>query len=136
MSQDFSNVSRRGLFQIIGAASATAAFAETTPQQSSTANSGSKPAGKWRVFDAHQQKTVVVLSDLIIPADERSPAASAAGVPLFMDDWIAFRKEQDGHDRLQAEILGGLMWLDRESNRLFNRDFADAQPAQQKQIVD
>lgn len=28
------------------------------------------------------------------------------------------------------------MWLDRESNRLFQKDFADAQPEQQKQILD
>ncbi len=53
-----------------------------------------------------------------------------------MDDWIAFRTEQDGYDRLQAEILGGLVWIDRESNRLFGSDFADATMEQKKQIAD
>ena len=64
-----------------------------------------------------------VLCDLIIPADERSVSASQAGVPEFMDDWIAFRTEQDGNMNLRAEIFGGLMWLDRESNQPFEKNF-------------
>jgi hypothetical protein len=139
------NVSRRGLFHILGVAGASAALAEL-PAQAQQTNEGSaspKPAVKpvkkpqqFRVFDAHQQKTAAVLSDLILPADERGPAASATDVVPFMDDWIAFRAEQDGYDRLKAEILGGMVWLDRESNNLFQSDFVDAKTDQQKQILD
>lgn len=134
-----SNVSRRGLFQILGVAgAATAALAETEEHSHPHAApaTGKPQTPKWRVFDAHQQRTAAVLSDLILPADDRSPSASHAGVPEFIDDWLAFRTEQDGHDRLQAEVLGGLVWLDRESNQLFGKDFADSALDQQKQILD
>jgi gluconate 2-dehydrogenase gamma chain len=139
MSQDTTNVSRRGLFQILGVAGASAAAFAEAPQHTHEAVAAASTHGKpteWRIFDAHQQKTAAALSDLIFPADEHGPAASATGVVAFIDDWIAFRTEEDGYDRLQAEVLGGFMWLDRESNQLFNKDFADASPDQKKQIAD
>ena len=138
-ANDF-QVSRRNLFQILGAvpvaaATATAAVAydQHTPAAHSTA---SKASFKRQVFDDHQWKTVHVLCDLVIPADKRSGSATQAGVPEFIDDWLAFRTQQDGHERLQAEILGGLMWLDRESNRLCEKDFAEASVDKQRQILD
>jgi gluconate 2-dehydrogenase gamma chain len=79
---------------------------------------------------------VRVLCDLIIPADERSGSATEAGVPEFIDDWLDFRKQEDGNDDLPAQILGGLAWLDRESARLFGKRFADAAPGQQTQMLD
>ena len=57
-----------------------------------------------------------MLCDLILPADERSVSASRAGVPEFIDDWLDFRKREDGNDVLATQILGGLSWLDQESN--------------------
>ena len=78
-----------------------------------------------------------MLCDLIIPADDRSGSATQAGVPEFMDDWIAFRKEQDGNTDLEAQILGGLMWLDARVECEFGgKTFADASADQQKQILD
>lgn len=139
-------VSRRDLFAIIGAAPAVAAVAGApaveaqshAAHQHGAADSASKPNGRYQrqTFDDHQWQTVRVLCDLIIPADERSGSATQAGVPEFLDDWIAFRTEQDENQDFRAEIFGGLMWLDRESNRLFQKDFADASPDQQKQILD
>ena len=41
-----------------------------------------------------------VLCDLIIPADDHSGSATAAGVPEFIDDWLDFRKREDGNDML------------------------------------
>jgi hypothetical protein len=73
---------------------------------------------------------------LIIPAEERSGSATQAGVPEFIDDWLDFRKQEDGNDDLTAHILGGLVWLDRESSRLFHKAFADAAPDRQKEILD
>jgi gluconate 2-dehydrogenase gamma chain len=81
-------------------------------------------------------RTVCVLCDLIIPADDRTGSATQAGVPEFIDDWIDFRKQQDGDDSLMAQICGGLVWLDRESRRLFAVPFIDAKPEQQQQILD
>jgi gluconate 2-dehydrogenase gamma chain len=95
---------------------------------------GSQPASgtyQRKVLDEHEWKTIRMLSDLIIPADERSGSATQAGVPEFIDDWLDF---QGG--TLLAEIRGGLTWLDMECNRHFNHDFADCSEAQQKQILD
>jgi gluconate 2-dehydrogenase gamma chain len=142
-------VNRRELFHVIGSVPAVAALTagsalahEQENQQDHThmaqgqESAPNKGPYQRKVFDEHQWRTVGVLSDLIVPADERSGSATQAGVPEFIDDWIHFRKEQDGNNRLEAQILGGLMWLDRESNGQFEKVFADASPDQQKKILD
>jgi hypothetical protein len=127
-------VSRRELFQIagsvpaLGAATAGAAVAQTHDTHPS--------AYQRKVFDEHDWHTVHVLCDLIVPADERSGSATEAAVPEFIDDWLDFRKQEDGHDDLTAQILGGLAWLDHESSRLFGKVFAGAGEDQQKQILE
>jgi len=127
-----SDISRRNIFQILGAAPAAAALA-------SAAEDTAKPAHapyQRKVFSDHQWRTVHVLCDLIVPADEKSGSATQAGVPEFIDDWLDFRKQQDGNEDFAAQILGGLMWLDLESKRLFQTDFASSTVANQKQILD
>ena len=57
-------------------------------------------------------------------------------MPEFIDDWLDFRKKEDGTDFLAAQILGGLGWLDLESARLFQKSFTAASLEQQKQILD
>lgn len=139
-------VSRRGWLQVLGAAPAAAALisplrAEVNPHHAhlpvpvAAANPAAGPY-KRQVFNDQQWRTVSVLSDLIIPADDRSGSATQAGVPEFIDDWLAFRTQQDGDRDFEAQILGGLTWLDRESNKLFEKNFADASADQQKKILD
>jgi hypothetical protein len=138
------NVSRRNLFHILGAAVPAAALANGAAKDQSAehhhgtaaASAGSKGPYKRQTFDDHQWQTVRVLSDLIIPADESGPSATAAGVPEFLDEWIAFRTDQDSNQNFRGEMLGGLMWLDHESNKSFGKDFVDATPTGQKQILD
>jgi hypothetical protein len=133
------DVSRRSLIQILSAAPAIAeAEAQTQAAHDHAAPAAAaKPAAYVRkVFDEHQWRTVRVLCDLIIPADERSGSATQAGVPEFIDDWLDFRKREDGNDLVAAQILGGLMWVDQEARKAFGRDFASASPEQQTQILD
>src|SRR5947208_11364593 len=130
------NVSRRNLFHILGASVPAAAVAigaaqsaeaqHNHGQTSETTPSGNKGSYQRKIFDDHQYQTVKVLCDLIIPADESGPSASAAGVPEFLDDWVAFRTDQDRSLNFQAEIVGGLMWLDRETNKVTGPDVADS----------
>src|ERR1700761_9675570 len=97
-------VSRRNLFHVLGSAplaavAATSALAQSPGQHAHTAHglaSTPKLTFERRVFDDHQWRTVQILCDLIIPADDRSTSATKAGVPEFIDDWLLFRKEQDG----------------------------------------
>ena len=140
MSNMGDTISRRNIFHILGAGPvlASAALAQTHDHMSMAASKTASAAGPYqrKVFDEHQWHTVHVLSDLIIPADEHSGSATDAAVPEFIDDWIDFRRKEDGNDNFQAQILGGLMWMDQESNRLFGKTFANAAVDQQKQILD
>src|SRR5579864_5170069 len=112
-------LSRRQLFQVIGAAPAIAAV---TADPAAAQPAAPTPYHR-KVFDDEQWRTVRVLCNLIIPSDERSGSATDAAVPEFIDDWLDFRKQEDGNDDLAAQILGGLAWLDRESARLFGGGF-------------
>ncbi|WP_025761321.1 gluconate 2-dehydrogenase subunit 3 family protein [Dyadobacter tibetensis] len=74
--------------------------------------------------------TIAVLSDIIIPADEKSGSATSAGVPEF----IAFiAKDMPQH---QVPLRGGLRWLDRESNKRFEKNFTALTHKQRINIVD
>src|SRR5260221_10674683 len=42
-----------------------------------------------RVLTDAEKKIVAALGDIIIPEDEHGPAASAVGVPDFIDEWVS-----------------------------------------------
>jgi gluconate 2-dehydrogenase gamma chain len=131
-------LTRRNFLQTVSLAVAGTAAPAALPAQgiagAQPSVSTETPARK--IFSESQWKTVSVLCDLILPADERSGSATQASVPEFIDDWIDFRRQQDGDDSLLAQICGGLMWLDLESQRLFAILFAEAKQEQQRQILD
>lgn len=81
-------------------------------------------------FTPQEWRTVRVLVDLIIPADERSGSATDAAVPEFMDFTLIDRPN------MQTRMRGGLRWLDAESRRRFERDFADLAVEERKTILD
>ncbi len=83
-----------------------------------------------RFFTDHEMKTVTVLGDLIIPADERSGSASDAGTPEFIEFMM---KDQPWH---QVGMRGGLRWLDMQCLKQFEQKFADCSEAQQKEMLD
>jgi gluconate 2-dehydrogenase gamma chain len=136
--QNSQPLTRRNFIQAIGllAAGTATSNAPALPQPGDGAAAGGSPAYVRKVFTAHQWVMVGALCDLIIPADDRSGSATQAQVPKFIDDWIDFRRQQDGNDLLMAQICGGLTWLDAESNRLFTAPFVDAKPSQQHQMLD
>ena len=84
-----------------------------------------------RALDPHEWKTVQVLCDCILPADEGSGSASEAGVPEFLDDWLDLQRGE-----LLTEIRYGLAWLHVECQRAFHQDFVDCMSGQQGQILD
>jgi len=103
------------------------------PAAAQAMNDAANIAGGYqrKILTEHEYNAVRVLSDWIIPADERSGSASEAGVPEFIDDWL-----DDQRGELLGTIRGGLTWLDVQSNRSFGRDFVDSNRDQQKQILD
>lgn len=81
-------------------------------------------------FNEHEMKTISILADIIIPADETSGSATDAKVPEF----IAFIvKDMPRH---QVPLRGGLRWLDLQCMRRFNTDFASCSAQQRIEMVD
>ena len=95
----------------------------------------SAPAVPWpRTMTAAQLDTAAALSDLILPADERSPAASTLGVPDFIDEWISAPYPQQLEDR--AVILAGLAWFEQQSQARYGRAFAGLQGERQAALLE
>jgi hypothetical protein len=75
-----------------------------------------QPGDLWPLtFSAGQRELVIVLCDIIIPADEQSPSASSQGVHDFVDEWISSPYSAQTSDR--NLVLKGLPWLDEEAVR-------------------
>lgn len=87
---------------------------------------------------------MAALCDVIIPADEESPSASAVGVPDFIDEWIsapygdpAYPAADDWPFAFDRElILWGIAWLDEESERRYGRPFAALAGGEMSAICD
>jgi hypothetical protein len=83
---------------------------------------------------AVERRCAAALCALIIPADERSPSAVELEVQVFIDEWVSAPYPRHVKDRTM--IRQGLAWLDAESRRRFERDFAGAGVEQQRSICD
>lgn len=83
-----------------------------------------------RFFTPREYATVVALSDLILPRDALSASASEAGTPEFIDYIVA---EQPAR---QTAMRGGLVWLDGECRRRFDKAFVDCTVVERRQVAD
>jgi len=81
-------------------------------------------------FDAHQNETVIALTELIIPATD-TPGAKDAQVNRLID-LILNETEKDQ----QASFLEGLAWIDARSLDLHGKPFVDLDSAQQTAILE
>lgn len=85
---------------------------------------------KEQFFNKQELKTIGVLVDIIIPKDAHSGSATEAGVPAFIE---FMAKDQPN---LQTPLRGGLVWIDAQAKRRFEKTFIDSTPAQQLEIVE
>ena len=85
---------------------------------------------KKKFFNDHEMKTITVLANIIIPADDRSGNAEEAGVP----DFIHFMANDD--PKLQTPLRGGLKWLDIQTAKRFENAFVNCNESQQLQLVE
>jgi hypothetical protein len=94
-----------------------------------------KPGGPWPLtLTGNARATAQALCDLIIPADDVSPAASSVGVVDFIDEWISAPYPAMRGDR--PVVLSGLLWIEAESQKRFQNAFAALSDAQRAQIAD
>ena len=103
-----------------------AGFAHELIQKEKAASEG-KYTPKY--FPAHQYQTLLVLCDAIIPKDEVSGGAVAAGAPEFIDLLSSENEEY------QETLGGGLMWLDDFCADRFQRTFLECTPQQRVEVL-
>jgi hypothetical protein len=89
-----------------------------------------KPGDVWPLtLTEPQRHTTRALCDIIVPADDTSPSASAVGVPDFMNEWISAPYPEQAKDR--TLLLDGLRWIEEEAQRRHQAIFTDLSAAQQ-----
>jgi hypothetical protein len=103
--------------ELIKAGSAAVAAGEALAQA---------PVWKPKVFDAHQNETLIALADVIIPATD-TPGAKAAGVNRWIDTLL-----EAGRDEERRRFLDGLALLDGYMLRTHRQPFVKCTLQQQR----
>jgi gluconate 2-dehydrogenase gamma chain len=131
-----SEINRRDMLHVLGAAPAAAMALGWTPADAAAAvreigrqTLNAQPY-QLRFFTPREYATVVALSDLILPKDARSGSASDAGAPAFVDYIVAEQPER------QTAMRGGLVWLDSECRRRFDKAFLECSDAERRRVLD
>ena len=83
-----------------------------------------------KYFHERQYKALQNLSQVIIPADDRSKGAMEAGAPEFIDLLCS------ENDEYALKLGGGLRWLDAACDNRFGHPFDETTADQQKEILD
>ena len=81
-------------------------------------------------FTPEEMALINVLADIIVPADDNFKAASMTEVAEFINFMANDRPEY------KTPLRGGLQWINHESRRRFNKEFADTAQGQQIEIVE
>jgi hypothetical protein len=83
-----------------------------------------------KFFTEDENKTVVEMSERIIPADDHSPGAKAAGVSGYIDLVVS-----ESTDLTKQTWREGLAAINKMSRDRFGKPFADASTEQQIQLL-
>jgi hypothetical protein len=140
---EISNVGRRSALKKMaigaGAAAAFPILGQAVAPAASMQGAGSQaegvspiPDAAWKplFFDAHQNTTVIALTDLIIP-DTDTPGARAAQVNRVID---LFLNEEDAET--QQKFLEGLAWIDGRSLAVHRKPFVLLAKEQQVALLE
>lgn len=83
-----------------------------------------------KIFSQHEWATITRLSELVVPADDRSGSAVDAGAPQFIDLLCSQNQE------LAVIFTGGISWFDAEMRKRAGKEFVSATPAEQTGLLD
>jgi gluconate 2-dehydrogenase gamma chain len=132
---------------ILDALQAQGPVAQGTPMTSQTQGvKGGPRGGPWdpdllhprkdwpRKLSANELAALSLLCDTIIPADAKSPSASAVGVPAWINEYVS--APYDGQQRDLIRVRGGLAWLNLESMKRFGKPFKVTTSRERTQICD
>jgi hypothetical protein len=129
------NMKRREVIGMLGAAPLAVAFPwapDAVREAAALAREALARGAPYepKQFTPHEWETVRILVDLIIPKDERSGSATAAGVPEFMDFMLGDDPE------LADPVRGGLAWLDHECDDRYGKSFVACGEAERAAVLD
>lgn len=113
-----------------GAAAAGPLVTTIAPAPGAAAQASAEAPWQPLLFDEHQNETVVVLSELIIPTTD-TPGAKAAKVNEYIDLMLHDVDPDRGHT-----FLKGLGWLDGHAIGLHGSPFVALDEAQQVAILE
>jgi gluconate 2-dehydrogenase gamma chain len=114
-----------------GAGATPAAGPRGTPSDPDLLN----PKITWEMkLTAAELTTLTALCDMIIPADDTSPSASAVGVPAYINEYVS--APADWYQRTLVQVRGGLVWINVESARRFGKAFHEITNEQRTAICD
>lgn len=82
------------------------------------------------ILNADQIRTLTALTEALIPADEHSPGAAAAGVPAYIDAVLSKSPEER-----KTLWIQGLAAIDRMAEREFSARFAESTTVQQDRLL-
>jgi hypothetical protein len=116
-------MNRRDVLKVGATVAAVPALAPAAQKEQSAAW---KPA----VLNRDQNETVIILTDLIIPATE-TPGAKAANVNRYIDLFL-----KDGPAGERERFLSGLKWLDAFTKKKHGAAFAKLDRSQQIAVLE
>jgi hypothetical protein len=136
-----SDVSRRdalklmGAVPLIGALEWTAPSVERATRMVAQLHEDGEAAAAYtpKFFNSHEWGTVRVLSDMIIPKDDRSGSATDAKAPEFIDFMLM---DKETSEASRVSMRGGLAWLDAEHRHRYGKDFLGSTDAQRRAVLD
>lgn len=141
-----SRLTRREVLKFFAAMSATSLVAEGTAAEvikSTSKGYGTDPVLQkiyapgevWPLtLNDAQRQTATTLADILLPADQFGPAASALKVPEFIDEWVSAPYPEQQED--QPIIIEGLAWIEAEAKQRFGADFSKLSMEQHHAICD
>jgi len=130
-------INRRQLLGLLVSAPLAAGFTWTELEAAQAAKNAHaaraatpKTAYKPKFFTDREYTMVGVLSNLIIPKDDRSGSATDAGVPEFMDFMMIDQPNR------QTAMRGGLAWIDLQCQDRFDKRFLECADADRAAVLD
>ena len=94
-------------------------------------NVAKAPNWKPAFFNSHQNETLTILTELIIPRTD-TPGANDAMVHRYIDLFMSAGNIADGQ---RQQLVDGLAWLDEYSKQLYKRTFVESREEDRVSIL-
>lgn len=136
MAEDKEGISRRDAIKGISAGVGVIATLPVVGQAQDHAHHSAVQAARddkplpLKFFTAEENRAIIEMTERIIPADESSPGAKAARVNEYLDLVIS-----ESPDNLQKQWREGLAAVNKKSQAMFGKDFADSTVEQQIELL-